>query len=271
MENKSAREDLIRLNQQVKDAERSLKRSNDELELAIRERHREYLEEIHSLKNKLEVAEYKEKDALVKADKLEERNKRLNDELSKERLRALDLEKENQILIEQVIALREEAGQPHHRPTQGNDRRDPHDKGRPSEHPKPHPKDPLDDIDMQIPSNLIDSKFGRLSKMLKSHDNNLLNSQKKGLSSLNSKQDEEDTRRENEELREMVALMKEEMLGAQRQVELALKVPSLNAGERRPQGKVQRPAPEVRRRLGRSHRAARNEHRHQEQTHSCAG
>jgi len=239
VENKSAREDLIRLNQQVKDAERSLKRSNDELEMAIRERHREYLEEIHSLKNKLEVSEYREKDALVKADKLEERNKRLNDELSKERVRALDLEKENQILIEQVISLREVAGQPHHKQSAGNDKKDLHDKGRHSEPPKPNSKDPLDDIDMQIPSNLIDSKFGRLSKMLKSHDNNLLNSHKKGLSSVNSRQDEEDTRRENEELREMVGLMKEEMVGAQRQVELALKVAAPHPGERRPQREVQ--------------------------------
>lgn len=239
-ENRRYKEDLARLSEKLKESERHSRNAAEELEILIREKDRETNEEIHKLKNQLEVASYREKDALVKAEKLEERNKKLNDELGKERVRALDLEKETQILIEQLVSIKEEfkllktngispgtapAGLDGRKTIENRQSVNQKDdkkggQGKVNDEPRDSHDPLLDEFDVQIPSNLLDSRFAKISKLIRSNDL-LLKSQKKSPSSLN--ECDAELVRENEDLREMIAALKDDMLNAQMQVDTAFK------------------------------------------------
>lgn len=236
---RSCREELKRLTDKLAEAERQTKATADELDILIREKDRETSEEMHALKNKLEVATYREHDAISKAEKLEERNKKLNDDLGKERVKGLDLEKETQILVEQVINLKEALKRSilqvkghGNGSSGGNDQvyepsKNKHsnmniEDKRKGEDPVElrSSNDPLDDLDVQIPSNLLDSRLAKVSQLLRSQDY-LIRSHKRSRNS--SPERDTDTANENEELHYMIATLKEEMMNAQQQVDTAFK------------------------------------------------
>ena len=234
-ENKNLRDDMVKMHDRIKESERVMKLTNDEIEMSLREKHREYQEELHKLRNQIEVANFKEKDVQVKADKLEDRNIKLNEELGKDRRRVLDLEKENQILIEQVVSMKEHL-KSHGAKIDEEVRREAvqaeeFDGARNS---GPQQSDDHDSYPLQ--SNMLDSKFfPRLSKFIRSQEMALSN--KKPRSNKNSKysgihgsMDEAELERENKDLRDVISQMKEEMENAQQHVETAFKVNSFKRG-----------------------------------------
>jgi len=211
-EHKSAKDQLINLTDKVRDAERMMRKNNDELQGAVREQQAKAEEEIHSLRNNLEVIRLREKDWETRAVRAEERVKKLQEDMQKDKLKHLDLQKENQILIDQVVALKEayltlqaqqkEAPQPPQSTIQA-----------------PVPKPPSDtphinpeDFDIQIPS-MIDSKYLlRPSRLGRSDPRTPVPPQ-------SHSQEDDNARRECDELRGVVAIMKDEMAMASKQVE----------------------------------------------------
>jgi len=106
-QNSHLKSELQKLTEQMKDNEKQLKIAGEDLEENIEFRQIEYAEKTKKLMNELEIALERMHSAEEKAEKASSKNKEILDKFAATRIQLLDLEKENQILIDQVLSLKQ--------------------------------------------------------------------------------------------------------------------------------------------------------------------
>lgn len=106
-ENSNLKNDLKELSSKVLENEVNLQQAGEHLQDNVEMTERKYREQIQKMRNDVEVLDSKLKNSQNKAYQLQAANKELLDKFSSSRMHILEVEKENTLLLDKVVELKE--------------------------------------------------------------------------------------------------------------------------------------------------------------------